>query len=356
MSINKDCNILVKYNPIDINNINNKLNDKFIWKKKENLFCNNCGKYGHIYKKCYEPLISYGIICLKISNQKIINFLKSKYQTTEFTQQFKYICIYKYIQKNINCNNKTFLDLYMSKISNEVEYLLVRRKFTYNYIYLIRGIYTLEIENIINSINLLTHKEYNNILTMTFEELWYDIWGSNIYKKEFINNFDKAKEQFDFFKEFILPQIKHKINIIYDVPEWGFPKGKRNDGETNLECAQREFEEETGIKSSDYNILTRLYPIVENVYGSNKINYRYIYYIAILNEDVNINNIKIHDNTIQSFEIGDIGFNNDNNIEELFRNYNKERIDIIENLKLFMVYNTRYLEKFYHDKNNNSDE
>ena len=45
-----------------------------------------------------------------------------------------------------------------------------------------------------------------------------------------------------------------------------------------------------------------------------------------------------------------------NNIHSLFRNYNKERVDIIENLKLFMVYNTRYLEKFYHDKNNNSED
>ncbi len=30
---------------------------------------------------------------------------------------------------------------------------------------------------------------------------------------------------------------------------WGFPKGHLNDGETELDCAKRELEEETGIKS-----------------------------------------------------------------------------------------------------------
>lgn len=312
--------------------------------KKKYTFCNNCGKYGHFYKKCYEPLTSYGIICLKISDEKIIDFLKLKYQNIDDIYQYKNICIYKYIQKNIN-SNKIYLNTYIEKISKEIQYIFIRRKFTYNYIYLIRGIYTLDIENIINSINLLTNEEYQNILSLPFEDLWYNIWGDNINKSDFINNYEKAKENFEFLRNYIIPQIKHRINISYVEPEWGFPKGKRNYGESNLDCAKREFEEETGLSSNDYTILTRLYPIVENVYGTNKINYRYIYYIALLNN--NIEKLTIKQNTIQSFEIGDIKLSLADNISKLFREYNYDRIKIIYDLKLFLVYNIRYFEKFY---------
>ena len=354
-------------NPITFTESEQK-NLSFIYKKKDNMFCNNCGKYGHFYKKCYDPQTSYGIICLKISDEKIINFLKTKYQLNNNQIQddvnespilfkrnekpyFKYICLYKYIQKNINCNNKIYLETYTNKISKDIEYLFIRRKYTYNYVYLIRGIYSLDIENIINSINLLTHDEYHNILNLSFEELWKDIWGEHINKKEFINNYNKAKEQFMFLKKNILPQIKHRINITYNEPEWGFPKGKRNDGETNLECAKREFEEESGLNSDDYTILTKLYPIIENVYGTNKINYRYYYYIALLSNNFDTKNLKIKENSIQSFEIGDIKLSTANNIDIIFRKYNYDRIKIIEDLKLFLIYNIRYFEKFYYINN-----
>ena len=35
----------------------------------------------------------------------------------------------------------------------------------------------------------------------------------------------------------------------------GFPKGRRNLGESDQDCAIREFEEESGFKSKDYVIL-----------------------------------------------------------------------------------------------------
>lgn len=37
-----------------------------------------------------------------------------------------------------------------------------------------------------------------------------------------------------------------------DKDKWSIPKGKIEQGETELEAAKRELEEETGIKSSDY--------------------------------------------------------------------------------------------------------
>ena len=51
-------------NNLDFTNEDN-LSDK--------LYCLNCGKKGHIYKKCIYPIISLGIICIKL-NIENINF------------------------------------------------------------------------------------------------------------------------------------------------------------------------------------------------------------------------------------------------------------------------------------------
>ena len=223
---------------------------------------------------------------------------------------------------------------------------MVRRKHTYNYIHLIRGGYELNIEQIIKSINLLTFNEYNKLLTLPFEDLWKDIWEENALKFSLNNDFKQLKEQFNFLQKYIIPQIKHKIKIIYDIPEWGFPKGKRNNNESNIECAQREFEEETGISKDDYELLDRLYPLNENIKGSNGINYKHIYYIGILKPTFNSTKINL---TNQHFEIGDIGLYNINKLQTIIRSYNTERIDIINSIKLFLTYNTRYFEKFYNN-------
>ena len=57
---------------------NNKKNLQFLDKK---MFCINCGKNGHISKKCLCPIISIGIICVKfniedIDLNTIINYSK----------------------------------------------------------------------------------------------------------------------------------------------------------------------------------------------------------------------------------------------------------------------------------------
>jgi len=321
--------------------------NKQFWKKKENLYCNNCGKSGHIYKKCYEPILSYGIVCLNFNNVDIDNFCISKYKFPDNIQQLKNICTLKYIQKNISCNNNKDLELYEDKIENSIEVIMVRTKKTYNYIYLIRGLYTVDLENIIQSINLLTKQEYENILTKDFSELWWEL-SNNII------DYNNAKEQFNLLITYIIPQIQHRINIKYDYPEWEFPKGTRTNNETNLECAIRNFKEETGLKCDKYTILDRLYPLTEIKQGLDGINYKHIYYIAVLNNnlskiDLTFNNIiknNIIKNNIENIQLYSIG-NSLLNIRE----YNIVRLELIKNLKLFLIYNIRYLEKFYNQKN-----
>jgi len=366
LELDKDIVVIPNYVDDVLINENIKTDQKKqIWKKKDLSNCSNCGKFGHSHKKCYEPITSYGIICLNLNNIDLVNskkniheFYISKYRFPYDVQMLKNICINKYIKKNVSCNNRKDLDIYETKVSESIEYLIVRRRLTYNYIYLIRGLYDLEIENIIKSINLLTKDEYNKLITYDFDMLWKDIWEINdnssisiskTYKSGFLHEYKHAKEQFIFFHKYILPQIKHKINIQFTFPEWGFPKGKRNNSESNIECAIREFEEETGLTSSDYILLDRLFPLIENIKGSNGINYKHVYYIAILNSDYDLSRISSNNNSYQKFEIGDIGlFNIDETIRKM-RIYDIEKIEIINKLKLFNVYNTRYFDKFYQE-------
>ena len=44
----------------DLNYINNHIN-----------YCSNCGKSGHIYKNCKNPIISYGIMLFKYYNNNL---------------------------------------------------------------------------------------------------------------------------------------------------------------------------------------------------------------------------------------------------------------------------------------------
>ena len=32
--------------------------------EKRTMYCNNCGRRGHVFKSCTEPIISYGIILI----------------------------------------------------------------------------------------------------------------------------------------------------------------------------------------------------------------------------------------------------------------------------------------------------
>ena len=47
-----------------------------------------------------------------------------------------------------------------------------------------------------------------------------------------------------------LKDLIDKSTTRWEETEWEFPKGRRNFKEKDLECALREFEEETGILSS----------------------------------------------------------------------------------------------------------
>jgi len=68
--------------------------------------------------------------------------------------------------------------------------------------------------------------------------------------------------------------------VLYDMPEWEVPKGKRQNKETDLQCAIREFCEETGLAQENIRIFKNVVPLEEVYTGINGIEYKHIYFIG----------------------------------------------------------------------------
>lgn len=205
--------------------------------------CANCGGYGHIYKKCNHPLISFGIICFRIKD-------------------------------------------------SVVQYLMVQRKDSLSYVEFIRGKYDVNNKKYIMSlVSNMTVEEREKLLHVNFDTLWKTLWQTDDCKG-FYKEYSEAKHKFELLqKGFFLKSDNgiYHYDIFYIMnntrsniaePEWGFPKGRRNINESDLLCALREFYEETGLNNKYIDVLSTVKPFEEIFSGSNNIRYKHIYYVA----------------------------------------------------------------------------
>ena len=106
----------------------------------------------------------------------------------------------------------------------------------------------------------------------------------NLYKQEY----ETAKIKFnDLISKNKLKELIEKSNTNYTETEWGLPKGRKNNKETDLQCGVREFLEETNITKKNINVLINMQPFVEKYKSINGIIYKHIYYFAEYNNDEN---------------------------------------------------------------------
>jgi 8-oxo-dGTP pyrophosphatase MutT (NUDIX family) len=115
----------------------------------------------------------------------------------------------------------------------------------------------------------------------------------------------------------------------YDTPEWEIPKGRKDYNETNINCAIREFKEETSFEENDYNILDCINPIHDIFIGTNNKVYKHVFYIGLSNTD-----IKPY---VCNNEIDEIRWCNWEEAINLIRPYNENKINILTNIFLFIV-------------------
>jgi 8-oxo-dGTP pyrophosphatase MutT (NUDIX family) len=288
----------------------------------QKILCLNCGKSGHQFKSCDEPIISYGVICfninssLNLSNKSIENYFYNKFIDIE---EFNYS----------NLNNINLIPLFYDKI----KILMIRRKNSMNYIEFIRGKYDPSDTNHLKNIfSLMTKEENLKILNSNFELLWNELWKDTAKSKIYQKEFNLSKIKFEELKENNFYDLLNNLSN-YEEAEWGFPKGRRNTNEKNLMCAIREFNEETSLGFEHLHILERLSCAEEEYIGTNGIKYKHIYYLASSDkeQDLSINN------DYQIYEIGDMSWFTIPEALEKIRPYNDKKISMIKQIYFFVI-------------------
>ena len=296
---------------------------------RKNFYCSNCGKYGHNLKKCEEPITSLGIISVKFDQMPINNEGFKKFLAS------KYLEIDNYNFSHIDNINK--LDIFKKNI----KFLMIQRKHSLSYIEFIRGKYSIDnMENIINLFKNMSPEEISKISNLDFENLWNSLWKKTSKSKAFQKEFKNSKDQFE--KLISLGHMKELIKIKpkYNSPEWGFPKGRRNLFEKNLDCALREFQEETNISSDKINILNKINCVSEEYIGSNSLKYRHIYYLGY----VLPNTIDDLDNVFEqsNYEVSKIGWFSWDEATDLIRDYYTEKVKVVN--QIYFLFLNLYLE------------
>lgn len=319
----------------------------FNLRRKKNIICVNCGKPGHIYKRCHLPIISYGIICLKFNNIDL-SYLLSMSKKLELNV---------FVKKDIKNIKNILQPVDEEYIHNNLKFLMIKRRISYSVIEFIRGKYKLgDIDYILNTVRLMSNDEKKNLIEYDFDHNWNELWNISKENKaiNYSSEYEDSKNRFNKIKEGYELNIynnKSKIKLEdlmkvsgnkYDEPEWGFPKGKKDSNEDELDCAEREFKEETDFNDNEYTLL-KMNPINELFMGSNKIKYKNKYFIAqsFSNKIPKIN----RNNNKQIMEIGDIGWFDRNECMRNIREYNIEKKDVIDNLIFVLTYFIMNLKK-----------
>lgn len=252
--------------------------------------CKNCGFSGHTERKCDYPITSYGIICYNLKHDK------------------KH---YLMIQRR---NSLYFTEFIRGKMNNKKN---DKNKYDIDYIKLM--------------IKNMSKKEHELLETKTFDELWKYLWRETRYS----NDYKYSKTKFNKIKQGILVNgelitlndLLRDVASEYDNPEWGFPKGRRsNIQEENVQCARREFMEESGLLPNQFEVLEYISPLSEEYKSSNGNCYKSVYYVAKC--DINLE-LKIR-NEKQAHEVQDIGWFSFEECLSMIRPYHTKKKHVLE--------------------------
>lgn len=293
---------------------------------ENNKICSNCGRLGHEYKYCKDPITSWGIILVKLCYADDI-YTKIKHNKNDVNKSDMIVIKNKVDLVNIRIN------------LNLIQFLLISRKHSLGYVEFIRGRYKPEnIDGLIYIFQQMMTEEIEKIKNSDFDTLWIDFWNNDLKTQFYKKEYNESKTKFNILKEKkdIELDLKFYVNNIkshFDMAEWGFPKGRKVKGETDLQCAIREFTEETGLSENDINILLNIKTIIEDLTGTNGIKYRHIYYLA----ELKTNNLNIDTHLPLSIEIGNIGFFTFENAMTKIREYHIERKKILTNIYTYYI-------------------
>ena len=168
--------------------------------------------------------------------------------------------------------------------------VLVQRRNTIGLIEFIRGKYELNNPNyIIKLFNMMTFDEKRMFREYDSFDMLRTLIG---LKREFNyrGEYTDAKTKFNTLRDDPrgnqIHMLLDKSYTKWNSPEWGAPKGRRNNKEYDIECAIREFVEETGIKYRNINVYRNIKPLEEIYKGVNGVVYKHTYFIADIKDTI----------------------------------------------------------------------
>ena len=281
------------------------------------IFCNNCGKSGHMFYQCKSPIISIGVVAFRIRG-------------------------------------------------GVREYLMIRRRDTLGYIDFMRGKYSIYNKAyVINMLKQMTLEEKAPLLIGDFALLWDGVWngddrgGSASHHSEERASRDKyyallhgvyelggksrlrtsaAATDDDTApatteEKYTLESMIEESNRgeIWTEAEWGFPKGRRNQNETDYECGIREFCEETGYPRKCLRNVQNVFPFEEIFMGSNYKTYKHKYYLMYVDNSY-LTGLGDLTTRFQKSEVSKIEWKTYEECCECIRGYNLEKQRLITNI------------------------
>lgn len=245
------------------------------------MYCNNCGGKGHLFRTCKDPVLSCGILLLDSQSLPVQ--------------------------------------------AENTRVLMIRRKDSMSFAEFMRGKYDInDIPYVSTLIKNMTLKEQAAVACESFETLWRQLWGDDRTTSDYV----QSREKFN-----LLDRVGLMRNNLseYTEPEWGFPKGRRMRGETDLACAIREFDEETNIPRESFVVLKNI-ALSETFVGLNNVQYKHVYFVALLKRP-DLVNLNQKFTPMQRREISGIAWKTFSEIESLIRPHHVERHGMIDQLR-----------------------
>jgi len=245
--------------------------------------CSNCGRAGHFFRECREPITSLGILAFR-------------------------------------------------RGAAGTQWLLIRRRDSLGFIEVMRGKYELRDEEAIQTlVDQMTLPERVRLLTRPFAELWRELWNGPASRRYHVE-YEQARAKFEVLRaggagRRDLASFCEASPTAWTEPEWGFPKGRRSSTETEIACALRETWEEAGIRPAELRLVPGE-PLLEEFRGSNGICYRHRYWIA---EAPATLEVRVDPgNADQQREVGDVRWCSVEEAMLLIRPYNTEKRAVLQ--------------------------
>ena len=340
--------------------------------------CNNCGKRGHSFYQCKMPIISNGIIAYrKHTETKAIEYLMICRKDS--------LGLMDFIRGKYSVNNKYYIMNMISQMTTEERMMLLNDSFEDIW----KCVWDCPIANVLiapvpdrctsdrctsntttsdrcTSNTTTSDRCTSNTTTSdrctsdrctsdrcTSDRCTSDRCTSDRCTSDRCTSDQRYKseeyisrEKFNQLRKgiylndhsqshFSLASMIAECNQSWEEPEWGFPKGRRNYNENDIDCALREFYEETGFQNKKMSaVVMNLAPYEEIFMGSNYKSYKHRYFLMYIDYELSLNEKMAN---IDKTEVSKVEWKSFNECLSIIRPYNLEKKRILSNINIVLT-------------------